>query len=64
MAIPTPPRATLRWYSIRSSVTNPSGVLDSKVAALTIRLRSRAGPSAAGAKTSGARFTTQNDNRF
>jgi hypothetical protein len=50
---PTPPRATRRWKSIRSSVTSPSGVIPSNVAALMTRLRSATGPSLAGAKTSG-----------
>ena len=37
-----------------SSVTTPAGVRPSKVAALTVRLRSVTGPRVAGAKTSGA----------
>ena len=36
------------------SVTWPSGARPSKVAALTVRLRSSTGPSRAGANTSGA----------
>ncbi|AGJ69500.1 Uncharacterised protein [Mycobacterium tuberculosis] len=50
----TPPAAGSRWYSIRSSVTNASGVRASKVAALMTRLRSVSGPSLAGLNTSGA----------
>ena len=40
------------------------GVTPSKVAAFTIRFRSRTGPSAAGAKASGTDVTGPNDNRF
>ena len=53
-----PARATRRWYSTSSSVTTPSGMTPSKVAALMIRLRSVSGPSRAGAKGSGLTSST------
>ncbi len=53
MVSPIPPRATARWKSTSSSVTCPCGVRPSKVAALTVRLRSVTGPSRTGAKTEG-----------
>jgi hypothetical protein len=38
---------------MRASVTSPSGVRPSKVAAFTVRLRSRTGPRLTGLKTDG-----------
>jgi hypothetical protein len=47
-----PPRATVVWNSISSSVTAPRGITPSNVAALMTRLRSVRGPSWAGSNAS------------
>jgi len=44
----TPPAATPRWNSMSESVTSPSGLNPSKVAAFITRFRSVNGPSRAG----------------
>ena len=58
VVIPTPPAATCRWNSMRSSVTTRRGVRPSKVAALMMRLRSVSGPSRAAPNAGGPGMTT------
>jgi len=52
VVIAVPPAAIARWNSIRLPVTTLRGLMPSKVAALSTRLRKLTGPSSAAAKGS------------